>query len=262
MYHQINTYVFNNIPGVPALISASELLSSLNPQISGSFLHYAEALVENSMAINGSNSELESAYAQLAAVSQYSPHSNPQQLEFFADSLITAAEGSVALDLYELAYLAYACTSLYGPLSKRVSNKIQKVEPCLSQAVQFTSNNKNNNLNYNNYTNDANDYQNHQNNQNNTNNTFSNNYPNINNYNIQVSDNQNALPDFLNPQSNSSNSKSSVPVFMQDSSIQFDLDPNQQKALDLIELARIQFKQGSKEVAYSALVAAIKELQN
>ena len=234
IYNRINIQAFNSIPGVPALISGSELLSSINPQISGSFLRYAEALVEKSLATQGINSDVESGYADLASASQYSSNATPQQLEAFADSLIAAADGPMAIVLYELAYLAYACTSIYGPISKRVQNKIQKIEPTLTQKTQDLSANSD---------------------------SLSRTVfflPNDTPFQFP----KNNVPNFSFPAPTTSDSSTSLPPFMQTSSITLSLGPNQQKALDLVELAKVQFKQGSKEVAYSAMIAAIKELEN
>ena len=249
MYCSVDTAPFSSIPGAQALISASEMLSTVYPKISGSFLHYASALIQNSLATIPLTPNLNTAKQQLFTACQYAPHASPAELEQFGDSLLTGADGPLSNALYDLAYLSYAATTLYKPISDRITTKIQKTQKKKSgESITPTQGFP--------YSPSNNQYD------------QSSSLPNV-----PYTDFNQGLPQFTpgTPQfnqgppqftpSNDAQNNFNLPPFLQQSGLQLNLDEHQQSILQLIELAKSEFKNGSKEIAYTAMLAAIKELE-
>jgi hypothetical protein len=140
MYSGISTALVSGIPGVPALLSAAEMLHSKFPKISASFLHYAAALIENELATGGSNSGQAAALSQLRQSAQGLVPASSDELERFGDALLSFVEPKTQTDFYSLAYLAYAATSLLGAPTARISQKIAKAQRFISgSADNFNS---------------------------------------------------------------------------------------------------------------------------
>jgi hypothetical protein len=120
--------LFPQVQSLPALLSGAQLLNPIAPSISGAFIRYASALIENQLAQNGSNSSLDTAFSPFRKFSSSSACASARELERFGDGLIAAVGGSFAVDFIRLAYLCYAACSLHGELPARVRQKLEQWE--------------------------------------------------------------------------------------------------------------------------------------
>jgi hypothetical protein len=127
MYCGINVTAFPDVPGLSALLSAAEMLQPKCPLISGSFVHYALALLQRSIASSG-RADLSPALLPLQQTASQVRPGSAGDLERFGDALCAIADGRTAADFYRLAYLAYASTSLFGQPSPRILQKITKTQ--------------------------------------------------------------------------------------------------------------------------------------
>lgn len=143
MYLNVNTQAFHDIPSVPALLSLSEMLFQKNPEISSVFANYASKLIQNQLSRSGSTPDRDAAFATLQAQVQQMKLPPPKTVETFANSLVASASGQYASDFYQIAYLAYASLSIYGPLSnsaqKRLANVQSKIQ--IQPTSQFQNSN-------------------------------------------------------------------------------------------------------------------------
>jgi hypothetical protein len=120
-----------DVDGVLCLLSAAEMLQQKLPKIYATFIHYSSALVTNFIAEN-STQGLELAAAPLRSLAQSCRPAPVAEVERFGDSLVAGADGDTALAFNRLAYLAYCATSMYGPMTPRISNKIQRLAQAFS----------------------------------------------------------------------------------------------------------------------------------
>lgn len=127
MYLNVNAKSFGDIPSVPALLSLSEMMFQKKPDISSVFLNYATKLIQNQFARAGSTPDRDAAFATLQAQAQQMKLPPPKTVESFANSLVASASGQYANDFYQIAYLAYASLSIYGPLSNSIQSRIVNV---------------------------------------------------------------------------------------------------------------------------------------
>ncbi|OHT04336.1 hypothetical protein TRFO_28160 [Tritrichomonas foetus] len=131
MYCGVNSHAFSDTQGVPAILSAAEMLQPRFPKIAGAFVRFASGIVQNFLAQSGSTPELDAAFVALAQAANQSPCATVKELERFADSLVASADGIYSADFYRIAYLAYTATSMQGPLSNRVITKMTRAEQFL-----------------------------------------------------------------------------------------------------------------------------------
>lgn len=128
MFCGINAFSFPGVSGLQGLLSAAEMLQSGCPKISGAFIKYALSLIENHYSDDQPSPEVMPQYTALQQLSKSMPIASAKELESFGDSLIAAADGPTTVDFYRLAYLAYACTTLEGEIKSRVLTKFSKAE--------------------------------------------------------------------------------------------------------------------------------------
>ena len=134
-YLGVNTRLFEGVPSLGAILSAAEMLQQKCPLISGALVKYAVALIENNLAQVGSTQELDAALAPLAQRAGASHAAGARDLERFGDALVAAAVDDYAVDFYKLGYLCYTATSIYGPLTTRLQQKLSKAENLLNSGT-------------------------------------------------------------------------------------------------------------------------------
>ena len=136
MFSDVDTSQFRGIPGVPALLSASEMLAARSPGVSGLLARYAIGLIQNHFAQGGSTPSGGSAFSMLQRKCQSMKSASSKDMERFADALVASAEGKYAVDFMRLAYLCYSAISVFGALPPRVINKISKAEQGINLSSQ------------------------------------------------------------------------------------------------------------------------------
>lgn len=261
MFCGINTAPLSVVKSVQSLLSAAEMLASTLPNISGSFINYAFLLCDDYFSKNQSTPESIESFNKLKSVLTKCKISNAKELEQFGDSILAAAEdSSLPNEMYRLAYLSYAATSIHGPASQRVNQKIKRME----SKIFAQPNPQNQNIQYQ---------------QSNSQNAPIQNYP-VNNNGIPQTAHPSMVtipsypkidgPEFNNipnPPQTFGYSQKPPPSNVQYPQISSQENHSQTKKTDdnnkckqLIEIARLAFKNGSLNVAYAAMSAAIKEL--
>lgn len=134
MYFGIDTSNFKEVAGVEALLSAAEMLKGEYPFISSPLVQYASGLVENYLVQAGSDPQKDSSFSSLKKLAEQmksTTQSTPAQIERFGDALMASADGNTKTDFYRLAYLAYNSISIYNKIPQRVLMKLAKIEPRL-----------------------------------------------------------------------------------------------------------------------------------
>ena len=131
----LNTQLFESVPCLGALLSAAEMLQQTSPTISGAFMKYANALIENYLAQTGSTEELDAALAPFTQRANAVQAASARDLERFGDALVAAAEDDTAVDFHKIAYLCYTATSIYGVMTSRVMQKMSKAEQILNSGT-------------------------------------------------------------------------------------------------------------------------------
>ena len=131
----LNTQLFESVPCLGALLSAAEMLQQTSPLISGAFMKYANALIENYLAQTGSTNELDAALAPFTQRANAAQAASARDLERFGDALVAAAEDDTAVDFHKIAYLCYTATSIYGVMTSRVMQKMSKAEQILNSGT-------------------------------------------------------------------------------------------------------------------------------
>ena len=131
----LNTQLFESVPCLGALLSAAEMLQQTSPLISGAFMKYANALIENYLAQTGSTDELDAALAPFTQRANAAQAASARDLERFGDALVAAAEDDTAVDFHKIAYLCYTATSIYGVMTSRVMQKMSKAEQILNSGT-------------------------------------------------------------------------------------------------------------------------------
>ncbi|OHS94548.1 hypothetical protein TRFO_39280 [Tritrichomonas foetus] len=137
MYFEVDTNIFRDVPGVPALLSAAEMLQQKLPEISGVFARYAAGLVQNHLAQNGSSPDRDAAFSALNSKVGRCQCADARELERFADALVASSDGPYSSDFIKLAYLSYTAMSLFGALPSRIITKMSKTEQGLDSSSQM-----------------------------------------------------------------------------------------------------------------------------
>lgn len=288
MFCNINTAPLSTVKSVASLLSAAEMLENDLPDISGSFITYAFMLCEDHFSKNPTNPIIDESFSELKDLSTISTVSSAKELEQFGDSILAAADDSpLPNEMYRLAYLSYAATSIHGSTSHRVNQKMKRIETkILPQANDFQNQNLYQHTNIQRIPTHppTTNYMNH-----NFNNNFSlNGIPQQPNYlpkqtfsqPSQISDPSMitipSYPKIESPhfdrikdqaQNHEPNQHSSQKTNHADTSHphpiqnQTKIPESQKKCKELVEIAKVAFKNGSLKVAYAAMAAAIKELE-
>lgn len=288
MFCNINTTPLSTVKSVASLLSAAEMLESSLPDISGSFITYAFMLCEDHFSRNPTNALIDESFSELKDLSTISTISSAKELEQFGDSILAAADDStLPNEMYRLAYLSYSATSIHGPTSHRVNQKMKRIESRISpQRNDLQSqNNMYQQTNMHTIPNQppVTTYGNYPNNFNlNSNNNYSlNNIPqqpaSMYGQNFaqpnQVSDNSMLVmpsypkiesPHFDRINKEQSKQQPNLGVHTDSSHsqpIKKEKNESSKKCKELVEIAKVAFKNGSLKVAYAAMAAAIKELE-
>ena len=139
-FWDIPPQVLLDIKGALPAISAAEMLEQSQPQISASLATYALQLIDNVVVTFGESPELSDARQKILAHVAGKQLADTKMLDRFGSSLYMAAESSPnKSELMGLAYLAYAASSIHGPMKKSVMQRLLKAEKGISpESVSFT----------------------------------------------------------------------------------------------------------------------------
>lgn len=125
----IDSESLEDIKGASVALSAAEMLETSNPSISAAFGTYALQLIENAIVLFGETPEFMDARQKIIQHISGKPVADEKQLDRFGSSIYMAAESSkYQKDLMQLAYLAYACTSIHGPMKAPIIHRMEKAE--------------------------------------------------------------------------------------------------------------------------------------
>jgi hypothetical protein len=139
MFFGVDPSSVGDAEGFACLLSASEMLQESFPVISGCLLRYALALYDRSANRRSAQGAGDPAIAALRTVAASSPLGSVDDLDRFGDALFTGADPQTAPDFYQLAYLAYCATSLFGPIVPRIASKVKKLESALTTGAALGS---------------------------------------------------------------------------------------------------------------------------
>ncbi|KAH0787022.1 polycystic kidney disease protein 1-like 3 [Histomonas meleagridis] len=130
MYCGIDASHFKEVNGIAVVLSAAEMLKGSFPNMQGTFLHYAAELIKKVIPNAESMPEKSVDMMTLNAMADGAACASVEELEKFGDALVSAAltNASLAGELKRVAYVAYAATSLHGPISPVIQNKMQSIE--------------------------------------------------------------------------------------------------------------------------------------
>ena len=124
----INISCFQEVNGIGAILSSSELLKDKFPTISGTFLHYASELIRKIIPDAESNPAKAQAVITLNAIADGAAFATVQELESFGDKLVNIASQNGPAELYTIGYIAYACTSLFGQIPYQIQDKMNRIQ--------------------------------------------------------------------------------------------------------------------------------------
>ena len=128
MFCGINISCFQEVNGIGAILSSSELLKDKFPTISGTFLHYASELIRKIIPDAESNPAKAQAVITLNAIADGAAFATVQELESFGDKLVNIASQNGPAELYTIGYIAYACTSLFGQIPYQIQDKMNRIQ--------------------------------------------------------------------------------------------------------------------------------------
>ena len=129
MFSGIETSSLADVPSVPALLAAAEMLQSAAPVISGSFLRLAILLCDSHFAQHPSTSAADAAYLRLKYVSASMEPASTHDLDRFASMLLAQIpESATPTELQQLVYFCYASHCIHGPISPQTLKQLQDLE--------------------------------------------------------------------------------------------------------------------------------------
>ncbi|KAH0791173.1 hypothetical protein GPJ56_004912 [Histomonas meleagridis] len=230
------------VPSVLSLISAAKMLEEDQPDLSGTFLCYAFSLCNDYFSQHPSSPEIDKVFLELKDLTALATISTEKELEQYGDSLYAAAEDSdYPPQMYSLAYLCYASVSIHGPLPERTFKKAKRVEAKVSSYIQPQPQPQQ--IQQNNYNNNTTDV------------------PTVSYGQVpEVPEIVVNYPKVLDASLRQSMASANVTAAKQNPVAQ--RKKEESRAAELVHIARDAFKHGSNLIAYGALVAAIKDLEN
>ena len=129
MFCGIDTSLLDDVPSVPALLSAAEMLQSAAPVISGSFVRLAVLLCDSHFSQNPPASAADAAYLKLKYLAASMEPASTLDLDRFANMLIARIpESATAPELRELVYFCRAAHCIHGPISEQTISQLKALE--------------------------------------------------------------------------------------------------------------------------------------
>ena len=140
-YWDINSDSLIDVRGVVSAIAAAEMLEKSQPLISAALGKYALYLIDNAIVIFGESPEFTDARQKIYSHIAGKPIADAKMLDRFGSAIYMEAESSPHKnELMGIAYLAFACTSIHGVMSKSVTQRMMKAEKMLEQSQTLPSN--------------------------------------------------------------------------------------------------------------------------
>ncbi|OHT14278.1 hypothetical protein TRFO_15458 [Tritrichomonas foetus] len=281
MFCNINSVPLSVVNSVPSLLSAAEMLEDSFPDVSGSFITYAFMLCDDYFSKNETNAEIDDSFSELKDLSTISTACSAKELEQFGDSILAASEDSQhPQEMNRLAYLAYAATSIHGAPSKRISQKMKRIESKIDPSQNTNQNTGNDSYNsrpvFPVYPTEGIQYFDPHGNVPSKPQYASSDAANVQNYQkAQPSSFHYQSPDQISPQNSHQNYNQQHQTVDYGQVNSSGHDEQQQDILcepvevkphvrskceELVEISRLAFKNGSFPVAYAALTMAIAEV--
>lgn len=119
-----------DVKGLIPVVSVAEMLKDSCPRISTTFYYYAYQLLDNHIITFGEDPtliEYRNNIFQKVNLKMIVPAND---LELFGDKLISfSTKSHNSQELKYIAYLAYAATTIHGPLNKKIGMKLAEYDP-------------------------------------------------------------------------------------------------------------------------------------
>lgn len=136
-YFNVSIEFAQTVPGLEIVLQFAEMMQSSLPTIAIAFANYGICLIDNFMvSIESQDPAGLAARNILKGLIAGKPCADAETLDSFGSKVMIAADISQnRVDLIKLAYIAFAATSVYGPMKNSTQNRLNRCTQILEEAT-------------------------------------------------------------------------------------------------------------------------------